>query len=837
MKKNKGFTLIELLAVLVIIAAILLLIAPQVLSRINNSKESLHETQIEEIKKASRVYMSRINTDRNELTITVGELKKEGLLDKDIKDPKSGEPINDCIQITITKKDEEDNYYYVVNEKVSENQKCSISEKYSLILIGKSEVEVKLNSQYRDAGILLKGDLGNFLDTSDVDVKIYKDGKLFKDNLKFNNFESNINTTEECIYEIYYTYKDDSNNQTSVSRKVYVKEEVDVEYEYTKPMFILSPKGWSTFKNISVNIKEEGKYILRAGMNINSNKGATKCLTAQNIYFDCNLEETKNLLPAIYYKIDKNDLFYTEQNGIVEAIITDGNKKEKNSLTISTVDRTAPTNLNLEVKTSGKQLLLIATATDSESGIYGYQFSLDNGQTWDQILSSGANSKYYDMTPGTEYNVKFRVINNTYDGTTEGKKVIVEDLNAKTLPQAKNIKYVDNAPVITSNGSTGYTNSAILAFSIQDDYGIKSYKVSYGETTNYGKEVNGNLVYCNGKGCNITNLEISGLQTNKTYHYKITAVDTSNQTSTSQDLTFKTQTNTAPKGIACVPNWYCQCINGYYSCRNTTNCESKAPDYNGSRCNVTPTPTPQPTSCTTNWSCSCVNNYKKCTDLANCGYTSKPAEDGRYCGSTYNSSPSTPTQSGPPSVGTLTKTNYTDANGRAIYVYSSGSVGPNVSSSSTYTFGNGTFDQMNNMQGNKQIVVETSPGNFGAPTGQPVANQQTMINSVASTFQNVVNTITNNSSSSSTKTNSNSSSGNKSSSSSGNKSSSSSGNKSSSSSGNKSSSSSGSKTNSGSSSGSKSSGSKSSGSKSSGSKSSSSSGSKSGSSSSGKKGK
>ena len=79
MKKKRGFTLVELLAVLVIIAVILLLIAPQILKKINDSKSSLYDTQMEEIKKAARVYMSNLNID-NTITISLGELKKAGLV-------------------------------------------------------------------------------------------------------------------------------------------------------------------------------------------------------------------------------------------------------------------------------------------------------------------------------------------------------------------------------------------------------------------------------------------------------------------------------------------------------------------------------------------------------------------------------------------------------------------------------------------------------------------------------------------------------------------------------------------------------------------------------------
>ena len=144
MKKKNAFTLIELLAVLVIISVILLLISPQILKKINDSKDTLYDTQIEEIKKAGRVYVSKTNIDFDSLTdkqitITLGELKKEGLIDKDIKNPRNGEKLSDCITVTIKKVDS--NYKYTVNDDISQNTNCKLDENFSLILIGNSHVK------------------------------------------------------------------------------------------------------------------------------------------------------------------------------------------------------------------------------------------------------------------------------------------------------------------------------------------------------------------------------------------------------------------------------------------------------------------------------------------------------------------------------------------------------------------------------------------------------------------------------------------------------------------------------------------------------------------------
>ena len=58
MEKRKAFTLVELLAVIVILAIVLIITVPGVLSIINQTKNKAYESQIKIIKEAARNYLA-----------------------------------------------------------------------------------------------------------------------------------------------------------------------------------------------------------------------------------------------------------------------------------------------------------------------------------------------------------------------------------------------------------------------------------------------------------------------------------------------------------------------------------------------------------------------------------------------------------------------------------------------------------------------------------------------------------------------------------------------------------------------------------------------------------
>lgn len=103
--KNKGFTLVELLGVLVIFSIILAIVFPTVTSIISESKDTIDEAQVIKILNSTYDYTLK-NTgflpDYNKTNyIILNQLKKEGLIDSDIKQTNTNEEYPNNLVVSI----------------------------------------------------------------------------------------------------------------------------------------------------------------------------------------------------------------------------------------------------------------------------------------------------------------------------------------------------------------------------------------------------------------------------------------------------------------------------------------------------------------------------------------------------------------------------------------------------------------------------------------------------------------------------------------------------------------------------------------------------------------
>lgn len=125
MKKN-AFTLIELLAAVTILALLVLVAVPAVSKQLNESKNTLYDSQIENIKAAAQAWgadnLFKLPEDDTCITITLGYLKDLGYLDVSIENPKTGKQFSDTDTFINIEKSG-NNYTYEV--KVN-GDKCSL---------------------------------------------------------------------------------------------------------------------------------------------------------------------------------------------------------------------------------------------------------------------------------------------------------------------------------------------------------------------------------------------------------------------------------------------------------------------------------------------------------------------------------------------------------------------------------------------------------------------------------------------------------------------------------------------------------------------------------------
>lgn len=105
---KKGFTLVELLGVIIIISIIIALVFPEVTKVVQKSKQIVNDIQINKILDATYDFTLKniglLPNDGEVKYITLNELKKEHLIDVNIRDSKTNEKFTDDLVISIKNK-------------------------------------------------------------------------------------------------------------------------------------------------------------------------------------------------------------------------------------------------------------------------------------------------------------------------------------------------------------------------------------------------------------------------------------------------------------------------------------------------------------------------------------------------------------------------------------------------------------------------------------------------------------------------------------------------------------------------------------------------------------
>ncbi len=158
---KKAFTLAELIGVIVLLGALSLIIISLVSSSMKGSKEDLYNNQIDNIKLSLQLWMSENQRPNNGeiITLSLSQLKHSGLVDLDIKNPKTEELFPNDMLLKIKNNDNIIEYEVIDNGNNLDD--------YTLIpsvsLIGDTLTYVEVNSNYTDLGVVAKDRNGNAL--------------------------------------------------------------------------------------------------------------------------------------------------------------------------------------------------------------------------------------------------------------------------------------------------------------------------------------------------------------------------------------------------------------------------------------------------------------------------------------------------------------------------------------------------------------------------------------------------------------------------------------------------------------------------------------------------
>ncbi len=188
MKKN-GFTLIELLGVIVLIGIIALITVPTVDTVIKKGKQKAYDLTKDTIITAAKNWLTdnkSLFDDGDTLTLTLADLKEQGYLDFNIKNPSSSTCLDNTMEVSVTRDGKKFNYAIVDEELVDGTEAdCeAVGRAPSIYLLGNNPINVEINSVFTDPGAVATDTDGN-----DISNKIIKTGTVDTstpiDNLKY----------------------------------------------------------------------------------------------------------------------------------------------------------------------------------------------------------------------------------------------------------------------------------------------------------------------------------------------------------------------------------------------------------------------------------------------------------------------------------------------------------------------------------------------------------------------------------------------------------------------------------------------------------------------------
>ena len=397
MKKNKGFTLIELLAVIVILAIIALIVVPQVIKILNKARLSSTEDSVYGIVKSAENYITEFMLKNN------GELPNQDLT------------------------------FSCGNEGCSLNEKDKLSS-YNLTDLEKINykgteatgglVKVHENGSIEVRNLLINGFKCNY--PVDEKAKCYTSDDL-KDSLKINTISlmPSLNSIKVVLNisgnASKYEYSIDNVNYYEGTDNTYTFDNLEANQEYTIYVRVSNANEKYESTNTgrtsqlsapSVDVDEEKIDVWAQSKTV-----MIKYPSGENLKYSYKIEslDRKTILVDETIVTEETINIEVTENSLVVATVTLGSNSQPKSSEVTKIDRTAPTKSSFEYEVIDNSIKVIASGEDLESGIYGYQFSIDNGSTWLPSEPQKENIYIFNELNEKSYIVIVRSVNGTYD--------------------------------------------------------------------------------------------------------------------------------------------------------------------------------------------------------------------------------------------------------------------------------------------------------------------------------------------------------------------------------------------------------------------------------------
>ncbi len=187
---KRGFTLVELLGIIVVLGVIAVIVTPVIQTTLGQNEETVYNALMTQIEGSAKDYMV-INTDKlpqkdgESVMIKIGDIKKAGLIQVSIKNPKTDNIISNESYVTITK--DGSNYRYETSIFDLTSASEVVSGAPVINLTSSSNKVVSIGSEYELESI------------DGVSRQIVNDGKEVM----------TIDTAISGVYEVYYSKLED----------------------------------------------------------------------------------------------------------------------------------------------------------------------------------------------------------------------------------------------------------------------------------------------------------------------------------------------------------------------------------------------------------------------------------------------------------------------------------------------------------------------------------------------------------------------------------------------------------------------------------------------------
>ena len=444
---KRGFTLVEMLIVIVILVTLGLIVTFSITGIVKSSSDKLYQVQVESIIDATRTYVlknSSTLSDNNEITLC--DLKRASLVDKNLKNPKTEEEFEDNLIIKVIKNNAGEYDFNFDGVSKLENYYCDLD--ISANINGNSPLYVKIGDSHEEYGVTVKR----------------------KDTTCSKRTGSATTNENNCYYDLTIS----GNYRNALESNIYVRTGTYVE------TYVVEDETFSTTITRTIIVEDKTPPVITIGYSGKSyNSSFEERILETNVAsFTCSAYDLID--GSVNCKITKNDYENTRTPGTYEIVYTATDKNGNTATLVATVIVVAKNkNILLGVEISEinwtNEPVEFRVFPLYSSGCTNYLYSINNSGWFSEDTYTITTNGRYDLGIKCNNNEEDHLIYNVTnidndDPEFEHDAGIVMTAPENTITyitKSGELHYYADGPVTLSNPS-GATDAGS---------GVRNYKI------------------------------------------------------------------------------------------------------------------------------------------------------------------------------------------------------------------------------------------------------------------------------------------------------------------------------------------------------------------------